>query len=285
MNAPPGSMGPPSRPVEKATDTAELTDVLASSGIDVREEEAYLTHSYGPAPHSQQPPRLQTNFNTSFTSQASASTTISAGNSFTEQSQYKQVPLQSPLYVTGAPIGSTSLKTPEEVAADEVLRENTLSSRREQYHLQAPFLFMALVEERLQKRGYELGVRIPAQGLYRPFPGRNTGPVEITGPDGSSVVRTGKTLLTQDTALGDILSLLSLACEERLRDVIDQAATLAKNRQINSHGVIPPEWIDLAVASGATREGTQDAPDSAVSPRTVSRKRMGSCVIVAADLG
>ncbi|KMU82238.1 hypothetical protein CIHG_00024 [Coccidioides immitis H538.4] len=40
---PPGSMGPPSRPAEtKPTDAAELTDVLASSGIDVREEEAFL---------------------------------------------------------------------------------------------------------------------------------------------------------------------------------------------------------------------------------------------------
>ena len=237
-------MGPPSRPVEKATDTAELTDVLASSGIDVREEEAYLTHSYGtPAPHPQQPLRLQTNFNTSFNSQTSASTTVSAGNSFTEQTQYKQVPLQSPLYATGAPSGSTSLKTLEETAADERLRENTLASRREQYHLQAPFLFTALVEERLQKRGYELGVRMPTQGVYRPFPGRNTGPVEITGPDGSSVVRTGKTLLTQDAALGDILSLISISCEERLRAVIDQAATLAKSRRINSHGAVPPAKV------------------------------------------
>src|SRR5438046_597390 len=37
-----GAMGPPSKSVEKATDTAELADVLASSGIDLKDEESFL---------------------------------------------------------------------------------------------------------------------------------------------------------------------------------------------------------------------------------------------------
>lgn len=42
-----GSMGPPSRPVvERATDTAALTDVIVQSGIDIKDEEKYLTASY-----------------------------------------------------------------------------------------------------------------------------------------------------------------------------------------------------------------------------------------------
>ena len=35
-------MGPPSRPNDKPTDVADLSDVLAGSGVDLREEEAAL---------------------------------------------------------------------------------------------------------------------------------------------------------------------------------------------------------------------------------------------------
>ncbi|OAX80363.1 hypothetical protein ACJ72_05308, partial [Emergomyces africanus] len=249
MNAPPpGSMGPPSRPIEKATDTAELTDVLASSGIDVREEEEYLTHAYGQAPPApQQPPRIQTNFNNSFVSQPSAGA-VSSGNSFAESTLRKSTPSQG---VFAIPTPSTAepapAETSEAAAEDEKLRHDTAASRRMQYPLQAPFLFTAMVEDRIQKRAYDLGVRIPAQGVYRPFPGRAAGPVEVTGPDGSSVIRTGKTLLTQDAPLGDILSLITLACEERLRSVIDHSYGLARNRRANSHGAFPLEWSDVAV--------------------------------------
>ncbi|OJD19572.1 hypothetical protein AJ78_00429 [Emergomyces pasteurianus Ep9510] len=273
MNAPPppGSMGPPSRPVEKATDTAELTDVLASSGIDVREEEEYLTHAYGQAPlKTQQPPRIQTNFNNSFASQPSAGT-ASAGPSFSESTLQKSTPTQG-AFATSTPSTAepATAATPEVAAEDEKLRQATAASRRMQYPLQAPFLFTAMVEDRIQKRAYDLGVRMPAQGVYRPFPGRAAGPVEITGPDGSSVIRTGKTLLTQDAPLGDILSLISLACEERLRSVVDHSYGLAKNRRANSHGSVPLEWSDMAVTltapGGAMADGASNMEASTNTP-------------------
>ncbi|PGH06095.1 hypothetical protein AJ79_06629 [Helicocarpus griseus UAMH5409] len=276
MNAPPppGSMGPPSRPVEKATDTAELTDVLASSGIDVREEEEYLTHAYGQAPTtSQQPPRIQTNFNNSFASQPSAGT-VSAGNSFADSSQQKPAVSQSP-YVAPTPTSAepATTQTPEAAAEDEKSRQDTAASRRAQYPLQAPFLFTSLVEDRIQKRAYDLGVRIPAQGVYRPFPGRAAGPVEVTGPDGSSVVRTGKTLLTQDAPLGDIISLISLACEERLRSVVDHSYTLANNRRANSHGAVPVEWSDMAVALTPPVDKADATSNREASPISATPKR------------
>ncbi|KAK2783427.1 hypothetical protein FQN53_009190 [Emmonsiellopsis sp. PD_33] len=271
---PPGSMGPPSRPVEKATDTAELTDVLASSGIDVREEEEYLTHAYGAPPAPQQPPRIQTNLSTSFTSLPSAGTTISAGNSFAEPSQQKPAPSQGPYYTpTSSGAEPTVLQPPAPAAEDEKLRQDSTASRREQYHLQAPFLFTALVEDRIQRRAHDLGVRMPAQGVYRPFPGRAAGPVEVTGPDGSSVVRTGKTLLTQDAPLGDILSLISLSCEERLRSVIDHSLALANNRRANSHGVVPIEWSDMALALTPPGEKPDTPTARELSPKTTVQKR------------
>ncbi|EEP78088.1 predicted protein [Uncinocarpus reesii 1704] len=236
---PPGSMGPPSRPADtKPTDAAELTDVLASSGIDVREEEAFLTSGYGTTPaNSSQPPRPQLNTSISFTSLPSP--TVSAGNSFNESS-FKQpsVPPSTPLIGT-QPATQTSLE-------DAKLREDTTASRRDQYHLQAAFLQTAPLGERLQKQGTDLGVRMPSAGFFRPFPNRPVVPIEVVGPDGNSVVRTGKPVLTTDAPLGDIISLVSLACEERLRAVVEQAAVLARHRRTYSHGAVPLEWSDLA---------------------------------------
>ncbi|WEW54605.1 hypothetical protein PRK78_000025 [Emydomyces testavorans] len=268
---PPGSMGPPSRPVDtKPTDAAELTDVLASSGIDVREEEAFLTSGYGIAPAKPpQPPRLQTNAS-SFTSQPSAGSTLSSGNSFTEPS-FKQSSFQTP--ATSAGVQPMTQKTPEELAADAKFREDTMASRRDQYHLQAAFLQTAPLGERLQKRGTELGVRMPPGGFFRPYPNRPLVPIEVVGPDGHSVVRTGKPVLTADAPLGDIISLISLACEERLRSVVEHAATLAKNRQTYSHGVIPQEWSDLAEANNQKNTTDGQNGGAPVPPNGSPQKR------------
>ncbi|KAL1967430.1 hypothetical protein VTN77DRAFT_3215 [Rasamsonia byssochlamydoides] len=255
--APPGSMGPPSRPVEKPTDASELTDVLVSSGIDVKEEEAYLTNSYAPtAMQAQQPQRPPLPvLNTSFTSQVSTPGTTSTGTSF-DLSQARPPSTQESIYV--ADPSSQPFKDP-----NEPTRENTQAARRAQYHLQEPFLLTKVLEQKLQKRGFELGVRIPTEGLFHPVPGRPQ-PIEVTGPDGSSTVRKGQTILNQEGApLVDILTLMSLCCEERLRMVLEYASTLSKSRRLHSHGAVPAEWKDVAAPE----------PDSAVSPKTVSLKR------------
>lgn len=50
-----GTMGPPSRPVvERATDTTALTDVIVQSGIDIKDEEKYLTASFSQEQDSSQ---------------------------------------------------------------------------------------------------------------------------------------------------------------------------------------------------------------------------------------
>ncbi|OJJ45789.1 hypothetical protein ASPZODRAFT_143670 [Penicilliopsis zonata CBS 506.65] len=255
---PPGVMGPPSRPVDKATDAAELTDVLASSGIDVREEEAFLTSSYSaPGVQVQQPPRPQQPppINTSFGSQISSGGTVSTATSFTDPSLIKPQPSQDSFYREPAAQPHVPFKDP-----NQPTREDTEAARRAQYHLQEPFLFAKVLEQRLQRRGFELGVRIPAEGLFHPVPGRPQ-PIEVTGPDGSSIVRTGQTILNQEGApLVDILNLLSISCEERLRSVIDYSSTLSRTRRTHSHGLVPVEWTDLAAASsGAAAAGGDPA--------------------------
>jgi len=265
-------MGPPSRPVEKATDAAELTDVLASSGIDVREEEAFLTSSYSaPGAQAQQPPRPQQPLllqqqqqqqqlpalNTSFASQGSTTGTASATHSFSEPSQYKPSDTQESFYtepLTQQP--PAPFRDP-----NEPTREDTEAARRAQYHLQEPFLLTKVLEQRLQKRGFDLGVRIPTEGLFHPVPGRPQ-PIEVTGPDGSSVVRTGQTILNQEGApLVDILNLLSISCEDRLRTVIDYSSSLAQSRRAHSHGLVPIDWKDLASTIDGVN-GNGDGPQT-----------------------
>lgn len=248
-----GTMGPPSRPVDKTTDATELTDVLASSGIDVREEEAFLTSSYsGPAVQAQQPPRATQAqlppLNTSFALRTSATIeTISPSAESFNASQPKS--LATPEVDE---IVSATAQTPAGRAREPALGPNvpskadTLAARRAQFHLQQPFLLTKVLEQKLQERGLELGVRIPSEGLFHPVPGRSQ-PIEVTGPDGSSVVQTGQTILSEEGApLVDILSLMSLSCEERLRSVMDYSTTLARSRRAHSHGAVPKEWDDLA---------------------------------------
>ncbi|KAJ5746887.1 uncharacterized protein N7511_008583 [Penicillium nucicola] len=266
--APPGTMGPPSRPVDKTTDAAELTDVLASSGIDVREEEAFLTRSFSGQNAQAQPPQrgLQMShpppINTSFNSQVSTPGTLSASNSFGELPQIKPAIANDSFTSDPSSQAPAPFKDP-----NEPTREDTVAARRAQYHIQEPFLLTKLLEQKLQKRGFDLGVRIPAEGLFHPVPGRPQ-PIEVTGPDGSSVVRTGQTILNQDGApLVDILNILSISCEERLRGVIDYSSSLARSRRAHSHGTVPAEWRDIASPLGPTAGNVQTPvkrPHSAV---------------------
>ena len=252
---PAGTMGPPSRPADKTTDAAELTDVLASSGIDVREEEAFLTSSYsGPGAQAQQPTRAVhaqlPPLTTSFASQTSVeSASTATTGSFTGVPQVKSFSAQEPDHV------ETAVETPAPTPlkdTNEPTKEDTQAARRAQHHLQDPFLLTKVLEQKLQKRGLDLGVRIPSEGLFHPVPGRSQ-PIEATGPDGSSIVRTGQTILSQEGApLVDILNLLSLSCEERLRSVVEYSTTLARSRRAHSHGTVPAEWREMAQPAGTT---------------------------------
>lgn len=267
--APPGSMAPPPARTDRATDAAELTDVLASSGIDVREEEAYLTQGYGHQTQQQQqqppqPPRLQTTFNNSFVSQPSAGT-ITPGASFTSQPQQTTFQAYPPVAQTPS-VPQPPQRTAEQIAADNAHRSNTYMSRRAQYHLQDPFLNTAVIEKKLQAIAEDKGLRLPTNGVYRPSSNKPT-TIEVAGPDGSTKISAGNTIMLHSATLGDMISLISLAFEERLRTVIDQSVTIAQNRQISARGV-PDEWSDLAVV-----EKPAEAADGADGVASAGKKR------------
>ncbi|KAJ6121175.1 hypothetical protein N7523_005455 [Penicillium sp. IBT 18751x] len=272
--AAPGTMGPPSAPANRPVDASELTDVLASSGIDVREEEAFLTGGYtGRNAQAQPPSRGPQVMNSSFASQQSTGT-LSASSSFGD---IKPVMHQSSFSSQPVSQASPPFKDP-----NEPTREDSEAARRSQFELQSPFLWTKVLEQKIQKRGFDLGVRIPSEGLFHPISTGKQTPIEITGRDGSSVTRTGCTILNQEGApLVDILNLLSLSCEERLRGVIDYASALSRSRRAHSSGVIPQEWQDVAqplapVTGNLATPSKRPHPDSqTTNPKPISQRYVG----------
>ena len=106
----------------------------------------------------------------------------------------------------------------------------------------------------------------------------------VSGPDGHAVKVSlqSQGILSLDTALVEILSLLSLATEERMRMLVEDAATLARGRRVGALGIIPPD-LDGLTAEGKTSDTAHALPtprDSAVSPSSNSLKRKHSCAIV-----
>lgn len=261
-------MGPPSRPVDKATDAAELTDVLASSGIDVKEEEAYLTNAYstttqpGAAPQAARTSATVPPTYTPGTGVGGAQSSVTGTTEGYPASQpYGTDTRYAYQSQPGTPApqqsGDAAQQPPTaEALADEKRREDTLAARRSQYHLHNPFLQAQLIKDKIESRASELGVSWPSQGVYSATStsGGSTRPppIEVVGPDGSSVVKTGGTYMQYDAPLVDILSLVSLACEERIRGVVEQASALARNRRANSHGIVAEPWKATAAPGPPT---------------------------------
>ena len=269
-----GTMGPPSRPsVDKPTDMNELTDVLLGSGIDLKEEEAAL-----------QQPRLP--FSADHTSSYNAfdSNVSSTGaNSINRNLNFlsRNFPAdRNSFYGAGtfnqptAPYQST-----EERAASDRRKAIRRRAERRQYHLNNPFLYAGLLQRRIARQADRMHVSVPTTGLLSPRnPSSRPTEVAVMGPDKHEVltVLTGQDLLYQDSPLVQILTLLSLATQERLRTLVEDAATLAKGRRLGTHGAVPAELADLAIGDGAF-ESVAALPtpgNSAVSPKSNPLKRM-----------
>lgn len=100
----------------------------------------------------------------------------------------------------------------------------------------------------------------------------------VSGPDGHAVkvLLQGQGILSLDSTLVEILSLLSLATEERMRMLVEDAASLARGRRVGALGIVPPELDGLRVG-GKASEAANALPtpgDSAISPSSNALKRM-----------
>lgn len=281
----PGSMGPPQRPAdkqdkpekEKATDINDLSDVIGASGIDLREEENYLAQTY-------QNQHQNNSFNTSF-SQSPA--TLSPNNSFNALSSGSFG--SYPAFQGAGPVNQppVSQKTVEEELFEKHKAAARALAEKGQQELNDPFCRGNTIRHKIGRHTYEQGVKFNVDGLYdrinKDQPQGVNG-TQAAGPDGTGVVKAqAAALLDSNAPLTEILTLLSLATKERLRGILEDAHALSRARQLSSHGVVPPDFADIATGNGAPKSVTAvptsvtktawDQPESAVSPTSVPAKR------------
>jgi hypothetical protein len=265
-----GMMGPPSKPAERDNGSEDQMDVLAGTGVDIRAEESYAM-SFHSGSFKSQPAFSQSGPNTT-------------GQAFT------QFPPGQPSQFYGAgpasqPGQATSQETQDEVAkkvADQAWAAAAMELARSRDHeLKNPHMDVIKVWRRIDKIAKDHGLQLNTtenadtrMGKIVPAGQLTSGNVNVqtaTGPDGS-IMTTSGLFLPEGTALIDQLALMSLATNQRLRILLEDAVALARGRRTASHGVIPPEYADVAEATsvnagtavpdGAVRSGWE----SAVSP-------------------
>ncbi|KAF1844277.1 uncharacterized protein K460DRAFT_289547 [Cucurbitaria berberidis CBS 394.84] len=276
---PQGSMPPPKVPYSKTGDSSELekanardldvnniSDVLTGSGIDLRAEEDNLLHNYR-----------------SFNSQASNST-VSPHGSFSNWGQQAN---------HGAFQGTGPLSQPmsQEQHEAEFLRKHEQAARilneSAQQPLTDPFLAANVLRHRIAKRAYDHGIQVNVDGLFDKIPDKTPRDVTRTaqaGANGEQIVGLeAASLLNQNASLVEILSLLALAAEDRIRAIVEDSFALSQGRQNTSHGIIPPQLLDIAAVDEKAEQKMVapvnilrtpwEAPDSAVSPTTTASKQ------------
>jgi hypothetical protein len=279
----PGTMGPPSKPAEKVKEEGiDPMDVLGGTGIDLREEEQYTFQLY----------------NRSFNSQVSGSQsgTISSGNSFTqfppgdEQSFYGAGPANATAEVPNTKSQGDYHRQVIDKAWNDAAHDLAVSRQRELNH---PFLTIGFVTRKMERIAQENGISLNkdraghmgTMKLPADFPSPSANVQTAIGPNGAITLTSGS-FIPYDSLLVDQVALISIATKHRLRALIEDAARLAKGRQITSHGIIPAEWADVAAPTkhtGGVVSGSEGVArsglESAVSPHSNSLKRKSYSVI------
>lgn len=266
-----GAMGPPSRPTDKPTDMNELSDVLVGSGIDLKEEEAALLGRFNlPSQRQAAAPAFGATLNTGATT---------AYNTFNVLSQS----------VTGDRFGPHGAVTSNQQAAvhqpaehlAESEHKRTIRRRAEkiQHHANDPFLVTGWVQQRLWHAVKREGITRSNPGMAK-FTNHATGMNNIStsnlDPNGLLSTSRGQDSFSHDAPLMEFFTLISLAAKERLRGLVEEAATLAKGRRVGSHGVVPLEFTELAAGLGdfGSVAALPTPGNSAVSPKSNPLKRM-----------
>ena len=278
-------MLPPSRPIEKPVDVNDLSDVLLGSGVDLKEEEAALYTPFDRASSQANGNFFTSEPNTSF---GPSGNTGYQPDSFRPYNQFntlsQNVPGDKNSFYGAGTFNQPAIpvKSLEQQAEEQRKRAVRRKAEREQYHLNDPFLFAALVRQRLVKHTHATHVSFPTDGLLT-SQGARPQKVAVTGPDQNEaiIMLNGQDLLYTASPMVELLTLVSLAAQERLRTIVEDTAAIAKGRRVGSHGVIPPELADLAVGTVPPEPASLPTPgNSAVSPRTNPLKRM-KCLAVA----
>lgn len=228
-------MAPPTRPPDRPTKEYEYepTDMLAGTGIDLRAEEQLAAemllnnqdYAYG---FPQYP--------------AGSRDTFHGAGGMNQSAEHLKAQSQDELAAIAA-----------KKAWDAASRK--LAAARSQ-ELNSPFMTTSVVHRKLEKLAKDQGLDLHldyknAQSTHdrrraaedQPLPEVKVSTKTL--PDGT-IVTTSGSYVAQETFLADQLSLLSLACKQRMRVITEEAFRFSTNRQESSHGQIPDEWADVA---------------------------------------
>ena len=258
-----GVMGPPPRPntekaekeeKEKITDISDISDVIYGSGVDLREEENYLTSTFRNT-HGQQ------SFNKSFESGTTIASPNNSFNLLTEGGYGGNAAF------AGSGPGSQPAQSQERIEVELDRKHQaaaTAYAKQRENHLRVPFLLGNTVRHRMHRIALDQGVSLDIKGLYEPERGQPQVPKQLqiangttaVGQDGTGIAAIrgqpvsdskAHALLDDSSRFADLLSLVSLAANERIRTLLDESYTIARGRRYGSHGVVPPDLQDLAI--------------------------------------
>lgn len=236
--SPQGGMPPPPRPPPKEDRNEDFNDVLAGSGINLKDEEALMYESNN---------SFSSRYDTSF---GSSSTNIT--NGFTElmQSMHGQ-----PGAWNGAMQGTMGEpRSQEEIDSEmEQLRAKAAAdrARMEEHHMKRPFLQGRVLRQRLDAIAFNNGVTVNTQGLFEKKKPQIDGVqmMNETGNQGVSAVK--DEVVQQGAPIEQILALLSLATGDRVRGLMDDSHMYARARRYGDRGRVPPDFADLATGEGS----------------------------------
>ena len=249
------------------TDINDLGDLLVSSGIDEKREEEFLSSSYHRARAQQQEQQTRP-----------SSGPYGAQNLYHQTQQPSTFDLLSQNFShigqrpgnLGAPV-----KDEEEIAKElENKHRHALRdyNARQQQHLNDPFLYGNSMRAHLERIANDNGIKIPMTGLFdkisNKVENKDTKTLKHKEEGGGSIqLEKAPSILNKGVPLDHIMSLISLATNERIRNLVEDAYGLARGRQLGSDGAVPEEWTDLAVqspeqASQLTNGHTPNKPKS-----------------------
>lgn len=237
MPQPPvGAMGPPSKPAERPVKEVQydVDDSLAGTGIDLREEEQFMAQFYAGSTR----PEARTGFPANMPGGAASMYGAGLANQPAQAISQDQTQFEV-----------EQAKAAWQDAAGKLAAVRT-------HEVRNPFSNVAVLHRRAQQiaKEYGLGLVLDPKTnhgmgkmkLDTEFPEPS---VEVTtkvvGPD--VVVSTTRSFLPVESFLAEQIGLLSIATKHRLRQLIEDADRVARTRQQTSHGVAPPEWVDVAV--------------------------------------
>lgn len=241
QNAPPGGMAPPSRPQSdnKPTDINELGDVLAGSGIDLREEEAAMLRGSNDQHSRDNTHRTPIPYPFPRDNYYSANV-VGDRQSFYGSGMYNQ------------PAGM--YRSAEAIAKQEEARLRRRKHEVGQYHLNDPFLESGRVHRIFALEQNRNHIKFDDSHVF--FPGQQPQPQQryLQDSSGNTLLRTShnEKVIQLGPTRAEILTLISLASEERMRSFVEDAAVLARQRRIGSLGFPSPDLINPAVESDTT---------------------------------